>query len=109
MLPKKNRLLSKKDFDFLKRKGFKRNSDSFDLLFLPTGNPSSRVGIIISTKISLKAVARNKAKRKLREAIYSQLPQKGFDFLFLGKKEILTSSFSKISKEIREVFSKINA
>jgi ribonuclease P protein component len=109
MLPKINRLSLKKDFVFLKNKGLRRQSQSFGLLYTPTQNPHTRVGFIVSNKISLKASVRNKAKRWLREAAYRQMPSKSFDLLFLAKKEILTSSFAKVQEEAKEVLLKINS
>lgn len=109
MLPKINRLSQKKDFVSLKNKGLRKQSRSFGLLYMTTSNPNSRVGIIVSNKISLKATERNKAKRWLREAAYRQRPKTSFDLLFLAKKEILKSTFAKINEEVKETFSKISA
>ena len=109
MLPKTNRLFQKKDFVSLKNKGIRKQSQTFGLLYLATSNSSSRVGIIVSKRISLKASARNKAKRWLREAAYRQMPGKSFDLLFLAKKEVLASTFAKVNEEVKEIFSQINA
>jgi ribonuclease P protein component len=109
MLPKTNRLFQKKDFVFLKNKGFRKQSQSFGLLYMTTSNANSRVGIIVSNKISLKATERNKAKRRLREAVYCQMPEKSFDLLFLAKKEILESTFAKINEEVKYILSQISA
>ena len=109
MLPKTNRLFQKKDFVLLKNKGLRKQSLTFGLLYLITPNPSSRVGIIVSNKISLKACARNKAKRWLREAAYRYLPNKSFDLLFLAKKEILGSSFAKVEGEVKRTLAEISA
>lgn len=109
MLPKINRLFQKKDFVLLKNKGLKKQSSTFGLLYLTTPNPSSRIGIIVSNKISLKAVERNKAKRWLREAVFRQMPGKSFDLLFLAKKEILGSTFTKINEEVKNILFQISA
>lgn len=73
MLPKKNRLQKKKDFEkvFANGKGFRQ-----DLLFLKaakSGLETFRFGIIVSKKISKSAVKRNRVKRQLREIIRRQL------------------------------------
>lgn len=73
MLPKKNRLQKKKDFEriFAQGKGFRQ-----DLLFLKAVKNDLgilRFGIVVSKKISKSAVKRNKIKRRLREIIRLQL------------------------------------
>ena len=69
MLPKKNRLKNKKDFErvFKQGKGFKEDF----LFFKITKNnlKENRFGFIVSLKVSKKAVLRNKVKRRLREII----------------------------------------
>jgi len=75
MLPKKNRLQKKKDFEkvFAQGKGFRQ-----DLLFLKAAKNDLgvfRFGIIISKKVSKSAVKRNKVKRRLREIIRLQLQE----------------------------------
>lgn len=75
MLVKKNRLKKEKDFKEVFDKG-KRFKQSF--LYLKIKNNKlklSRFGFIVSKKVSLKAVVRNKIKRRLRELIKAQLPK----------------------------------
>ncbi|MCX6765195.1 MAG: ribonuclease P protein component [Candidatus Nealsonbacteria bacterium] len=85
MLPKENRLKNKKDFEkvFKNGKGFKDG-----LLYVKfAGNnlKDSRFGFIVSTKVSKKAVVRNKIKRILRAALKSELKdiKKGVDAVII--------------------------
>ncbi len=108
MLPKENRLVQKPDFERVKEKGEKFQSNLFGLLVYPTGKEQSRFGFVISTKLSKKAVRRNRAKRLLREQIKRLLSfiRPGFDIVFLGKKPLIEANLSKIEKETNRLFKK---
>jgi len=68
----------------------------------------SRFGIVISNKISKKALKKNKAKRLLRESIRNLIKTgevvSGFDFVVSGKKEILESDYEQITKLLQQFF-----
>jgi len=108
MLPLKNRLLAKKDFNLVKTEGEKLQGKFFALLFYQTGNDFSRFGFIFSKKLSKKAVERNHSRRLFREATKGVLPgvRPGFDFLFLGTKEALNKSLLEVQVEIKTIFKK---
>lgn len=71
-------------------------------------NLNSRFGFIISTKISKKAVIRNKIKRIISEKIRMKLPdvKAGLDVVFLVKPSILRLEREEIEKEISNVLIK---
>ncbi|MDO8551454.1 MAG: ribonuclease P protein component [bacterium] len=108
MLPQKNRLLSRRDFETVKGKGVKFQTNLFGLIVCPTEKDNSRFGFIISTKISKKATERNLIKRRLREVFREFLTkiQPGYDIVVLGKKDLLTQSFDQIKKTTEEVLVK---
>jgi len=66
------------------------------------------IGIVVSKKISKKAVERNKIKRLLSEAIRRNLGEvkEGYRMVFLSKKEILGKSLGEIEEEVRRVIGK---
>lgn len=68
----------------------------------------SRFGIVISNKISKKALKKNKAKRLLRESLRHLIQSGGvvggFDFVVSGKKEILEADYDHIEKTIQQFF-----
>ncbi|AFZ25841.1 ribonuclease P protein component [Cylindrospermum stagnale PCC 7417] len=95
-LPKANRLKSRKDFQAVFREGIRRHSSHFTLRALKpprlkepsmeaaskTGTASNRanlastqIGISISTKVSKRAVVRNRIKRQISAAFYQLLPK----------------------------------
>ncbi|MEA5503262.1 ribonuclease P protein component [Halotia wernerae UHCC 0503] len=95
-LPKANRLKSHKDFQAVFREGIRRHSSHFTLRALrpsrtiessldaavktnlPTDShqlASTQIGITISTKVSKRAVVRNRIKRQLVAAFQELLPK----------------------------------
>lgn len=105
MLPLKNRLLTKKDFERVKKEGQKFQSRLFGVLIYQTNSGFTRFGFIISTKLSKRATRRNKVKRLLREAVRKFLPRikPGLDIVFLGKREILFKSLEEITWEVEKI------
>lgn len=103
MLPQAHRLKNSRDFDRAYKRGrhvkgtygkmvaYKRDDD----------NPT-RIGIVISAKRG-KAFRRNRAKRQIREAIRTHLPQlkSGFDLSLIMWEVDFT--FEEIQKDIREI------
>lgn len=72
MAPRFDRLTRQKDFDTLKRRGTSGNSRFVTVRF-SAGGQTKRLAVIVSHKVSKKAVARNKVRRRVR-AILSELP-----------------------------------
>ncbi|MBN3886015.1 MAG: ribonuclease P protein component [Nostoc sp.] len=95
-LPKANRLKSRKDFQAVFREGIRRHGSYLTLralkplcltkLSLDTATQttqatdlrtlaSTRIGISISTKVSKRAVVRNRIKRQITVALHKLLPK----------------------------------
>ena len=78
-LPKAYRLKSRQDFQAVFREGIRRHSSHFTLRALKpsldTAPPATKIGIAISTKVSKRAVVRNKIKRQITAALYELLPK----------------------------------
>ena len=80
-LPKVNRLKNRHEFQTLFREGNRLKSSHLTLRALRLQTPSgtitgaTRIGISISTKVSKRAVIRNRIKRQIRAAFRSLLPQ----------------------------------
>lgn len=68
MLPKENRLKKKKEFEAVFKGGRHIKSQNFFIKYLANGTDKTRIGFIVSKKVSKKAVDRNRAKRRMREA-----------------------------------------
>lgn len=111
MLPNKYRLTGKVSFEETKEKGKVYQSESFGVLvYKRNDKKESRLGYVVSTKISKKATERNRTKRLLKKATETYLKRinPGFNILFLAKKNILVKNLKSLEKEIEEVFRKAN-
>jgi ribonuclease P protein component len=114
MLKKINRGFKRKDFESIFSGGRTFQTPLFGVRFksLPTplfeergGDVNTRVGWIISKKISKKAVDRNKIKRRLSEVIKKDVENNlggngipPVQMIILVKKNILEASVEEISK-----------
>jgi len=105
MLASKFRLKKKVLFNRVFAKGFTYQSRSFGLGVYKRGDSeSSRVGFIVSTKISKKAVERNRIKRILSREVgnYYKDIAKGFDLVFLVKPLIMKTGEEEIIKDVKK-------
>ena len=110
MLPKKNRLIKEKDFNQIHKFGNFVGEKFLAIKFQNNNLNISRFGFLVGTKISKKAVARNKVKRRLRESIYLKLNKikSGFDVVFLTKPEIVYKSYDEINTAVESVLNRSN-
>jgi len=69
MLPKENRLKKDKEFEAVFKGGRTLKGKSVFLRYLINGTDKTKVGFVVSKKISKLAVERNKIKRRMREII----------------------------------------
>jgi len=95
MLPHINRLSAKGDFARLFAKGKPVFAKGITLKLAKNGLEKTRIGFVVSTKVSKRAVVRNKVKRRLREAVRTHLDnlQPGWDMAFLTKPEIKDAEY----------------
>jgi ribonuclease P protein component len=119
-LPKANRLKSRKDFQAVFREGTRRHGSYLTLRALrplssrvpsfdpaatttqPTdsANPvSTLIGISISTKVSKRAVVRNRLKRQIAAALHKLLPK-----LLPGWRLVVTVKPTAAQECVREQF-----
>ena len=75
---------------------------------MKTDQTLTRFGIIVTTKVSKKAVVRNKVKRRVREIIRQHLPQfkKGFDVIVFVLKGTEEKNFHEIKTALLNLFKK---
>lgn len=102
MLASKNRLKKKINFARIEIDGTMYQSKSFGMgVFDRKDNDPSCFGFIISTKISKKAVVRNRIKRVMADVVRFNLNslKNGFDVLFLIKPSIIKLNKEELEKE----------
>ncbi|MFH1671363.1 MAG: ribonuclease P protein component [Candidatus Portnoybacteria bacterium] len=93
----------KKDNDFKKvfEKGRYFQKSFIKIKYLENNFEKNRFGIMVGTKVSKKAVKRNRIKRWLEEAIRLNLNQikTGFDIVVMVNPEILDKKYQEIKQE----------
>ena len=98
MLPKKNRLLDKKDFRVVFQKGVKQQGQFLVLYARASAGTDTRVGFVVGKTVSKGSVTRNQAKRRLREAM------RGFLGVLLKTSDIVVVSLPSIrGKRLKEI------
>ncbi|AFA50287.1 ribonuclease P protein component [Acetobacterium woodii] len=78
--------------------------------FLKNEKKENRLGIIVSKKVSKKAVVRNKVKRRIKEAYRHNEDSftKGYDIILIAKESIKDVPFSSLEKSLKHLFYKKN-
>lgn len=108
MLPKENRLKKRNDFKKIHQQGKSILKGKLILRFLPAEG-RNLIGIIVSKKVSKKAVVRNKIKRRIREIIRKNLEEivSGYDFLILTKDKIKEIDYQEIKEQLFKVLERV--
>jgi len=99
--------------DFLKAaKASKASTPAFILQARKTGSDKMRVGFTCSKKVG-NAVARNRAKRRLREIARLVLPdagRTGYDYVLIGRADATASrDFAQMQRDLAQALTKIHA
>ena len=100
MLARINRLKNTKDINRVFKEGKGRKEGFLFLKLAKNDLGITRFAFIVSRKTAGKATARNKIKRRLREAVRKILPRMkaGFDVVVVVQKEIENKKFQEIEK-----------
>lgn len=108
MRAKENRLKKKKDFALVFKKGQGVKEDLLVLKFLPNQLKNSRLGIIVSQKVSKKATSRNKIKRRLKNLIQIKMPniKKKVDIVIITLPGLGKKDFWETEKIVNKLFQK---
>jgi len=108
MLPVANRL--KRDQDFRSLFGSKEGAfgSVCGAKWGKNGLKESRFAVVVGTKVSKKAVVRNRLRRQIREMIRLRLNEAkpGYDLVLVVKKEALGKTGSELEKEIKKLLKK---
>jgi ribonuclease P protein component len=100
-------LRDKRDFDRLYRKGAKVHGRYLVVIFAKNGRSYNRKAFLASKKVG-KAVARNRAKRLMKEAYRSLAPQvrAGYDLLFIARNTIVGAGCPEVTGNMKTSLSK---
>ncbi|MBL7141767.1 ribonuclease P protein component [Patescibacteria group bacterium] len=110
MLSKQYRLTKDKDFAKVAQQGQGVFSRELGLKWMKNNLPYSRFGIIVSLKVSKKAVVRNKIKRRIRAILKKNLSKitKGCDLLILTRAGVKELDYSQIQDKFLRLLQRGN-
>lgn len=109
MLPFKNRLVKRKDFEKIQRAGQFFSHGNIAVKFIKNDSEETRIGFSVGLKFSKLAIARNQAKRMLREIFRGYLKKisKGHDIdVIIRKREGEKIKNKKIEEDVEIVLKK---
>lgn len=108
MIVRKNRVVSKEEFQELYQKGKRLKSLHFIVYWKPIERFTYRCGIVISNKVIQKAAVRNRAKRRLRAVLkQNEVALHGKAAIFIVKSSMVKLPYQEIVKEVKEITSKL--
>ncbi len=106
MPAKQFRLVKEKDFKKIFKLGKSSYAKIFSVKFLANDLKNNRYGIVISSKVSKKAVERNRLKRQIREIIheFDKNLASGFDIVIVVFPAALNKEYGFIKSELEKTF-----
>ncbi len=108
MLPKENRLKKEKEFEAVFKGGRTLKGKSVFLKYLINGTDKTKVGFVVSKKISKLAVERNKAKRRMREIVRLRKNslKDGLSIVIISLPQIKDMTYREIKEDLGNLLSK---
>jgi len=108
MLPKPNRLRLEKDIKTLFTKGKGVFNTLCGIKLKRNGLQVSRFTVIVGTKVSKKAVERNRIRRKIRALLEKKIEEikPGYDVAMIVRTKAKNSSKEELEKEINKLLKK---
>lgn len=105
---KTQRLLKKKDYDYVFEKAKKIATNEFVVLYRHNELGYARLGLALSKKMIAKAHDRNRIKRLLREGFrHTQLP--AIDLIFLARRGIAKQTNSEITLKLSNTWERLTS
>lgn len=107
MLPKLHRLTEKKDYQEVLKHGKMSQGQYFGLARVAYEGPV-KIGIIVSNKVSKRAVERNRIRRLVRTVArkYLENNKEGYKFVFLAKKSAERADPGNLQKDAESLLDK---
>lgn len=104
-MKKENRLRKNMEFKKVYKSGKNYWNRNLIVYVRRNGTDKTRIGISITKKVG-DAVVRNKLKRRIREVSRVYLPnlRKGYDLIFIPKKNAVDLSFAELESAIMHIY-----
>ena len=109
MLARQFRLTSDKDYALVYRRGRRFRGPGFTCSVLSVTSPT-RLGVVVSKKVSLKATVRNRYKRWLWAAVRdlkAAIPAQGYHLALSATPGIATQTYQGIHQELERLFASL--
>ncbi len=110
MLARSFRLTSEQDYTRVYRRGRRFRSPSLNCSVLPMAAPT-RLGVVVSKKVSLKATVRNRYKRWLWAAcreLKTLVPKQGYHVVLSVSPGIAKASYQDVRRELERLFTSLS-
>ena len=109
MIKKENRLTKDKEFDNVWQNGQASFDKTLGVKMVKNDLKISRLGILVGTKVSKKAVLRNKIKRRLRKIVRAQFEEikPGFDIVIIALPACQKKELAELEISILDNFKKL--
>ncbi|MFA5714166.1 MAG: ribonuclease P protein component [Candidatus Paceibacterota bacterium] len=109
MLPKENRLKRKKEFEAVFKEGKTLKGNYVFLKYSKEEDEKTKIGFVVSKKVSKLAVIRNKAKRRMREIVRLRKKEikDGMRIIIIALSPIKDAGYEEIEKDIANLLEKI--
>ncbi|HNY36214.1 MAG TPA: ribonuclease P protein component [Candidatus Pacearchaeota archaeon] len=108
MLPKENRLKKEKEFEAVFKGGRTLKGKYVFLRYLINGTDKTRIGFVVSKKISKLAVVRNKVKRRMRDIVRLKRNKlkEGLSIVVVSLPSITKMTYKEIKEDLENLLSK---
>jgi len=109
MLPRVLRVRARREYDAVFKRGRSLSGGALLLRWIPNNLTHSRVGIVVSNKISKRAVVRNLIRRRTREAVRTLMPTLAVnaDIVLVARPSAVTATYAEILHEVSVLFGKV--
>lgn len=109
MYPALNRLRKSREIEQIFKRGRTFSTPAFVFRFLPNRQGPTRLAVVVGTKVHKRAVKRNLIKRRIREALKTELPnlKSGFDIIVAARPAALGQDLSEIKSAIKSALQRM--
>lgn len=107
MLKKVNRLKKRYQYNYVYKAGSHFSGNYMVVYFTPSKTKNIKVGFAVSKKIG-HAVKRNLIRRRLREIVFTEIPnlKQNHNLIVIAKENSVDASFEKLKNEFRKLILK---